>query len=302
METMDNLSEDMFNYYLKEIAKYPLLTQEEEIELGQERNKAEKENNKIKYDEAVNKLINHNLRYVVKIAKKYQHKIGIEDAVQYGNIGLMTAAKKYDPSAGFRFTTYATWWIKQSITRGILNDTAVIKLPTHVYEKLVKVKKAVNQLESEQQMVESDKIATMVEASREEVEEILTYLMTQDKTASLDADINEEKDSSLIDFVGDEKIDVEKHIVNSDINNKLSEIINEACTPIKETKKAKEFADLEKEVVSYHYGLNGYPIKSFQEIADILHIPVYKVKTIEERLLHKLRNPVKIKTLKALYY
>lgn len=187
-------STDLVSMYMKEIRRYPLLSPEEELILAKQVADGDKQ--------ARQKFINSNLRLVVSIATKFTwSNIPFIDLIQEGNIGLMTAIDKYDFTKGFKFSTYATWWIRQAISRSIADSSRTVRLPIHLSEKLTKIKKFITKFETENLRPPSyDEIGNSLGFTEDEVEEILSY-DSQTHTASLETPVGDEGDSSLGDFV-----------------------------------------------------------------------------------------------------
>lgn len=272
---------DPMKIYLKDICRIPLLTADEELALA----KAYKENNDI---EAKNNLINANLRLVVSIAKRFAGQgVLFMDLIQEGNLGLIRAVEKFDYSLGYKFSTYATWWIKQAITRTIADTGRTVRLPVHLHEQLQKNKKAVKILYEElhreptdeevvdyinehKMLVQKNSIMTL-----EKYREYNKYFSNE---ISLYTTIGEEEDSFLIDFIEDEDTsNVEDEATGELVRNKIDEVLNDVLTP------------KEKNIIYLRYGFNGEP-KTLEEIGQIYGVTRERVRQIQVKALNKLKR------------
>ena len=265
--------------YLREIGQIPLLNYEEEIELAQKVLEGD--------DDAKQKLIESNLRLVVSIAKKHTNRgLKMLDLIQEGNMGLMKAVEKFEYEKGFKFSTYATWWIRQAITRAIADQGRTIRIPVHMIETINKIKK-----ESRIILQETGKEPTAEELSKKlelPVDKVKAILEMNQDPISLETPVGSEEDSELGDFVEDDKFlnpyDATTRVL---LKEQLDEVL-------------KTLNEREEMVLRYRYGLDDGSPKTLEEVGKIFNVTRERIRQIEVKALRKLRHPSRRKKLE--YY
>ena len=273
-ESMD--VDEPIKMYLREIGQIPLLSYEEEIEYAQRVLNGE--------EEAKQKLIESNLRLVVSIAKKHTNRgLKILDLIQEGNMGLMKAVEKFEYEKGFKFSTYATWWIRQAITRAIADQGRTIRIPVHMIETINKIKK-----ESRIILQETGKEPTAEELAEKlelPVEKVKSILEMNQDPISLETPVGSEEDSELGDFVEDDKFanpyDATTRVL---LKEQLDEVL-------------KTLNEREEMVLRYRYGLDDGSQKTLEEVGKIFNVTRERIRQIEVKALRKLRHPSRRKKL-----
>ena len=260
--------------YLKEIEEYPMLSAKEEVELA----KAIIDSS----EEAKEKFINANYRLVVSIAKRYRKEsVDMLDLIQAGNIGLIKAVEKYDYKKGFKFSTYATWWIKQSITRYIDDCENTIRIPVHLHQRINFVKRKKQELANVLQREPS--MEELAEVCELEVDKVLDILKRDKNIVSLDTPIKEDEDSSLVEFIPSDAHfgDVVIHEVEQ---NNLREKIDEVLT---------DLSDQEQQVLRMRFGLDDDTPKTLEEIGKVFGVTRERIRQIEAKacLLYTSPSP-----------
>ena len=250
--------------YLREIGQVPLLTHDEEIEYAKRAYEGD--------EEASQKLIESNLRLVVSIAKKHTNRgLKLLDLIQEGNIGLMKAVEKFEYTKGYKFSTYATWWIRQAITRAIADQGRTIRIPVHMIETINKIKK-----ESRIYLQETGKDASP---------EILAERLGMEVEISLETPVGSEEDSELGDFVEDQKTTSPYEATNR-------AILREELDGVLKTLSPRE-----EKVLRYRYGLDDSSPKTLEEVGKIFNVTRERIRQIEVKALRKLRHPSRKKKL-----
>ena len=269
--------DDPVKVYLKEIGRVPLLTSEEEIELAI----------RIADDdaEAKKRLSEANLRLVVSIAKRYVGR-GMQflDLIQEGNLGLIKAVDKFDYTKGFKFSTYATWWIRQAITRAIADQARTIRIPVHMVETINKVKKTNSQLLHENgRDPTAEEIAEKLDMPVDKVREILRVAQ---EPVSLETPIGEEEDSHLGDFIPDDEAQAPVDAASMALmREQLAEVL-------------KTLTPREARVLSLRYGLEDGNPKTLEEVGKEFNVTRERIRQIEAKALRKLRHPSRSKKLR----
>ncbi len=268
---------DPVRMYLKEIGRINLLTSDEEFEYAKRSEDGDIEAKKI--------LAESNLRLVVSIAKRYVGR-GMQflDLIQEGNIGLMKAVDKFDPTKGYKFSTYATWWIRQAITRAIADQARTIRVPVHMVETINKLARVQRQLTQELNREPSDEeIAKKLGISIEKVREV--YKISQDPV-SLETPVGEEDDSHIGDFVPDEKtMGPEEYATAEMLKEELSDVL-------------KTLNEREEKVLRLRFGLEDGQSRTLEEVGKIFGVTRERIRQIEAKALRKLRHPSRSKKLK----
>ncbi len=269
--------DDPVKVYLKEIGKVPLLTPEEEIDLAIRISKDDVK--------AKRRLEEANLRLVVSIAKRYGGR-GMQflDLIQEGNLGLIKAVEKFDYTKGFKFSTYATWWIRQAITRAIADQARTIRIPVHMVETINKVKKTNSQLlHKNGRDPTADEIANELDMPVDKVREIMRVAQ---EPVSLETPIGEEEDSHLGDFIPDDDA-----LAPADAASQL--LLKEALSSVLKTLTPRE-----EKVLALRFGLeDGHP-RTLEEVGREFKVTRERIRQIEAKALRKLRHPQRSKRLK----
>ena len=300
--------EDSVKQYLKEIGKYPLLTAKQEQELA----KKSKENDKY----AAKKLAEHNLRLVVSIAKKYVGRgLNFLDLIQEGNLGLLKAVERFDVDKGYRFSTYATWWIRQAITRGISDSSRTIRLPVHISEMVNKYKKFVRDYEDNYEHKPSDEeIMAYLDVSIENLKEIKKA--SNDKV-SLETPIGEEDDSQLGDFISDEDaIDPIEVLEENDLKERMKEVVDSLSAREQLVLYLRFGLDISleelQELVAETYGIKDIDTinniilskqlhvkkaRTLEEIGKIFNLTRERVRQIQKKAILRMRHSTRRKKL-----
>ena len=270
-------TEDPVRMYLKEIGTVPLLSAEEEYRLAVRKSQGD--------EVAKQRLIEANLRLVVSIAKRYTGRgMSFLDLVQEGNLGLIKGVEKFDPEKGFKLSTYATWWIRQSVTRALADQARTIRVPVHMVETINKMSKMQRKLTLELGYEPSVKeLADHLDMSEEKVQEIMQIAR---EPASLETPIGEEDDSNLGDFVADSNVVSPEGNVESVM---LREHIDTLLGDLKER---------ERQVIVLRFGLeDGHP-RTLEEVGKEFNVTRERIRQIEAKALRKLRNPVRSKRIR----
>ncbi|MBQ9467481.1 MAG: RNA polymerase sigma factor RpoD [Clostridia bacterium] len=270
--------DDPVRMYLKEIGKVPLLSGEREMELAR---LMEEEGD----EQAKQELVEANLRLVVSIAKRYVGKgMSFLDLIQEGNLGLMKAVEKFDYHKGYKFSTYATWWIRQSITRAIADQARTIRIPVHMVETIHKVARVSRQLVQENGRDPSaEEIAKAMKMSPEKVREIMKIALDP---VSLETPIGEEEDSHLGDFIEDSDSPAPQDAVSYVM---LREQLNEVL---------RTLTPREEQVLKLRFGLDDGRTRTLEEVGQVFNITRERIRQIEAKALRKLRHPSRSKRLK----
>jgi len=263
-------STDPVRQYLREIGKYPLLDAEEEVELAKNFEKGLKR--------AKDKLIESNLRLVVSIAKKYIGRgLSLLDLIQEGNQGLIRAVEKYDWRRGFKFSTYATWWIRQAITRAIADQARTIRIPVHMVETINKLYRTSQRLMQNLGREPSpEEIGEELGIPADRVREI--FKISQEVT-SLDTKVGEDEDSSLGDFIADES---QPSPVDAASRQLLKDHLDEVLDTLSER---------EAKVLELRFGLDGGQPRTLEEVGKVFGVTRERIRQIEAKALRKLKHP-----------
>lgn len=259
---------DATRIYLKEIGFSPLLSAEEEVFFAR---KAQKGDGK-----ARKRMIESNLRLVVKIARRYMNRgLSLLDLIEEGNLGLIRAVEKFDPERGFRFSTYATWWIRQTIERGIMNQTRTIRLPVHVLKEINIYQRAARYLAQKLDHEPSpEEVANLLDKP---VEDVKGMLGLNERVASVDAPLDDDPDRSLLDAIADERTpDPEKVLQRDDLQALIQQWLN-------------ELNDKQREVVERRFGLNHREIATLEEVGADIGVTRERVRQIQVEALKRLR-------------
>ena len=273
--------EDPIKMYLKEIGKIPLLSVDEEMNLAKKICDPDENVRK----EARKKMAESNLRLVVSIAKRYMGRgMQLLDLIQEGNLGLLRAVEKFDYQKGFKFSTYATWWIRQSITRSIADQARTIRIPVHMVEtinRLIKVqRKLVQELGREPKPIE---VAKVMEIPVAKVREIMSFAL---EPVSMETPIGDEDDSHLGDFLQDANAKIPVNFaMDVLLHDQLMEVI-------------KSLTEREQKVILLRFGLEDGKPRTLEEVGKVFGITRERIRQIEAKALRKLRNPSKVKRLK----
>jgi RNA polymerase nonessential primary-like sigma factor len=270
---------DATRIYLNEIGRNPLLTAEEEVFYSRLAQKGEESGRQ--------KMIECNLRLVVKISRRYLNRgLSLLDLIEEGNLGLIRAVDKFDPERGFRFSTYATWWIRQTIERAIMNQTRTIRLPIHVVKEINVYLRAARQLS--QQLDHEPSAEEIGKLLDKPVDEVKRMLGLNERIASVDSPISKEEDKPLIDTIPDEKeSDPSTLLQEMDLNENLAEWLN-------------HLSDKQKEVVVRRFGLQGYDSATLEEVGNEIGVTRERVRQIQMDALHKLRSIMRAEGIKEL--
>jgi len=266
------LLEDVTQLYLNEIGAKPLLTPEEEVATAR----------RVRAGDfaARQKMIEHNLRLVVNIAKHYLNRgIPLLDLVEEGNLGLIHALEKFDPERGFRFSTYATWWIRQSIERGIMNQSRTIRLPVHVVKEINVVLRAMRHLESAESRDSTiERVALLIDRPVEDVRRILSL---NEHIASLDAPLEIDPGHSMVELIADESgRDPESLLQEREVDSLLGDWL-------------AQLPERQRQIVERRYGLNGAEVATLDTIAGEMGLTRERVRQIQIEALDRLRKIVK---------
>ena len=278
LEVPEGIStDDPVRMYLKEIGKIPLLTAEEEIELAKRMEKGD--------PAAKKRLAESNLRLVVSVAKRYTGR-GMQflDLIQEGNLGLIKAVEKFDYKKGYKFSTYATWWIRQAITRAIADQARTIRIPVHMVETINKLIRVSRQLLQELGREPSpEEIAEEMDIPVERVREILKI---SQEPVSLETPIGEEEDSHLGDFIQDENVPVPADAAAFTL---LKEQLDEVLGTLTER---------EQKVLRLRFGLDDSRARTLEEVGKEFNVTRERIRQIEAKALRKLRHPSRSRKLK----
>ena len=269
--------EDPVRMYLKEIGKVPLLSAEEEIELAKRMAEGD--------EDAKKRLAEANLRLVVSIAKRYVGRgMLFLDLIQEGNLGLIKAVEKFDYEKGFKFSTYATWWIRQAITRAIADQARTIRIPVHMVETINKLFRVSRQLLQELGREPSpEEIAEELDMPVERVREILKI---SQEPVSLETPIGEEEDSHLGDFIQDDNVPVPAEAAAATLlKEQLGEVLN-------------TLTDREQKVLRLRFGMNDGRARTLEEVGKEFDVTRERIRQIEAKALRKLRHPSRSRKLR----
>ncbi len=266
------LLNDVTQIYLNEIGANPLLTPEQELTYSRLARQGD--------EPARQKMIEHNLRLVVNIAKHYLNRgLPLLDLVEEGNLGLIHALDKFDPERGFRFSTYATWWIRQNIERAIMNQSRTIRLPVHVVKELNSVLRAMRHLEASSARESGiEEIALLLDKPVEEVRQVLAL---NEHVASLDAPLDIDPSLSIGESLADDAAETpEMQIHTAEVERLVTEWIG-------------MLNDKQRQVIEYRYGLNGSEVATLEELAERLSLTRERVRQIQIEALAQLRRILK---------
>ncbi|HAG99468.1 MAG TPA: RNA polymerase sigma factor RpoD [Ktedonobacter sp.] len=290
---LESSLDDPVRMYLREIGRVPLLSAEEEVKLAQrmERGKAErlKAVPNRRYvddgDEAQRRLTEANLRLVVSVAKKYIGRgMSLLDLIQEGNIGLIRAVEKFDYTKGYKFSTYATWWIRQAITRAIADQARTIRIPVHMVEtinRLIRISRRL--LQDLGREPTSEEIAEQMEISAEKVREIIKV---SQEPVSLETPIGEEDDSHLGDFIED-------HTALAPADAASHQLLKEQVEDVLDS-----LTERERKVLQLRFGLDDGRSRTLEEVGKEFHVTRERIRQIEAKALRKLRHPSRSRKLK----
>ncbi len=260
---------DATRLYLNEIGISKLLTAEEEVYFARLAQKGERA--------ARQRMIESNLRLVVKIARRYMNRgLALLDLIEEGNLGLIRAVEKFDPERGFRFSTYATWWIRQTIERAIMNQTRTIRLPIHVVKEINVYLRAARKLaQSLDHEPSSEEIAELLDRPIDEVKRMLGL---NERVTSVDTPFGKDADKPLLDTIADEKnldptVDIQNDGLNANLDRWLSKL-----------------NDKQREVVERRFGLHGYENSTLEQVANELGVTRERVRQIQMDALRRLRD------------
>ena len=260
---------DATRLYLNEIGFSPLLTAEEEVYYSRKL---------LKGDEAARKkMIECNLRLVVKISRRYLNRgLALLDLIEEGNLGLIRAVEKFDPERGFRFSTYATWWIRQTIERGIMNQTRTIRLPIHVVKEInIYLRAARHLAQTLDHEPSPEEIAEMVDKPIKDVKRMLGL---NERTASVDSPLGQDSDSTLLDAIPDENnIDPVVLLQDDDVKQNIEKWLG-------------LLSEKQCEVVTRRFGLHGHDISTLEEVGNSIGVTRERVRQIQIEALRKLRE------------
>ena len=269
--------DDPVKLYLKEIGRVPLLDAEREAELAKRMSEGD--------EEAKRELVEANLRLVVSIAKRYVGKgLFFLDLIQEGNLGLMKAVSKFDYTKGYKFSTYATWWIRQAITRAIADQARTIRIPVHMVETIHKVTKVSRQMLQEKgREVSAAEVAKEMNMNPDKVREIMQ--IAQDPI-SLETPVGEEEDSHIGDFIEDQESPAPAEAASYELlREQLNEVLH-TLTP------------REEQVLRLRFGLEDGRQRTLEEVGQQFNIPRERIRQIEAKALRKLRHPSRSKKLR----
>ncbi len=278
----DTFDDDFVKLYLKELAKYPMLSSEDIIQLSKKAKKGSKY--------AKDKLIESNLRLVVSIAKKYIGQgLPMLDLIQEGNIGLMKAVDKFNPNLGYKFSTYATWWIRQSITRALCDKSRTIRIPVHMVEMMKKLSRFSNYyFETHGFYPTDEEVMKKFDITKEKLKEIKKASIN---VLSLDQPVGEDEDTYLIDYVVDET-----SLNGGEFVNEIDKIEQENTVKLAMSKLKPRH----QIILQQRLGLIDGEEKTLEEVGNIFGISRERVRQLEAKALNELRKPKNAKELKRI--
>ena len=277
-KSITNRDSASLDRYLADIGKEQMISAEEEVELAR-RIKAGDE-------EALNKLTTTNLRFVVSVAKQYQNQgISLQDLINEGNVGLIKAAKRFDETRGFKFISYAVWWIRQSILQAIADQSRIVRLPLNQVGVINKIKKETARLEQQLKRIPTtEEIAEAIDLPVYKVSEIMKM---NNHPQSLDSPISPNEETRFVDiFVHDNDEDTDTILMQESLASEIHDVLS-------------TLPDKEREVLMLFYGINASHEHTLDEIGDILDLSRERVRQIKERALKRLRQNSKNKNLKS---
>ena len=276
-KSITNRESASLDKYLQEIGREELITVEEEVELAQRIKKGDQE--------ALEKLTRANLRFVVSVAKQYQNQgLSLPDLINEGNLGLIKAAEKFDETRGFKFISYAVWWIRQSILQALAEQSRIVRLPLNQVGSLNKINKALSKFEQEnERMPSSDELAEILGIPREKINDTLRV---SGRHVSVDAPFVDGEDNSLLDV-----------LVNNDSPNADRGLVNESLN--KEIERAlSTLTERERDIVRYFFGICCQEM-TLEEIGEHFGLTRERVRQIKEKAIRRLRHSARSKLLKS---
>ena len=276
-KSITNRESQSLDKYLQEIGHEELLSVEEEVELAQRIKKGDRE--------ALEKLTKANLRFVVSVAKQYQNQgLSLPDLINEGNLGLMKAAEKFDETRGFKFISYAVWWIRQSILQAIAEQSRIVRLPLNQVSSVSKINRALNKFEQENERRPSvNEIAEKVDLPEEKIADAMKV---NSRHVSVDAPFADGEDNSLLDVLPNDDSPMAD---NELVKESLREEINRALALLN---------DRERNIIQAFFGINE-PEMTLEEIGEKFGLTRERVRQIKEKAIRKLRSNTKSKVLKA---
>ncbi len=276
-KSITNRESASLDKYLQEIGREELITIEEEVDLAQRIRKGDKE--------ALEKLTRANLRFVVSVAKQYQNQgLSLPDLINEGNLGLIKAAEKFDETRGFKFISYAVWWIRQSILQALAEQSRIVRLPLNQVGSLNKINKAFSRFEQEFERTPSpDELAEILELPKEKVSDTLRV---SGRHVSVDAPFSDGEENSLLDI-----------LINNDSPNADKSLLNESLGKEIERSLAT-LTERERDIVRYFFGI-GVQDMTLEEIGDRFGLTRERVRQIKEKAIRRLRHASRSKLLKS---
>jgi RNA polymerase primary sigma factor len=276
-KSITNRESASLDKYLQEIGREVLITIEEEVDLAQRIRRGDKD--------ALEKLTRANLRFVVSVAKQYQNQgLSLPDLINEGNLGLIKAAEKFDETRGFKFISYAVWWIRQSILQALAEQSRIVRLPLNQVGSLNKINKAFSKFEQEFERIPSpEELADILEISREKVSDTLRV---SGRHVSVDAPFLDGEDNSLLDV-----------LINNDSPNADRALLNESLG-MEIERSLSTLTDRERDIVKYFFGI-GVQDMTLEEIGDRFGLTRERVRQIKEKAIRRLRHTSRSKLLKG---